>query len=442
MIPTDWKEANIAPIFKKGSKNDPSNYRPVSLTCVCSKLMEHVIVHHLMAHLEKYRILAPAQHGFRAKHSCVTQLISTIDRILNYHDANTQVDAIILDFSKAFDVVSHRKLLSKLDHYGIRGDIHRWIGSFLHNRNQRVVVNGKASNRALVESGVPQGTCLGPVLFLCYINDITQNISSHLRLFADDALLFRPIKSEADHHALDADLQTLSNWAKSWSMKFNAKKCHSMTFSRKPTPSSHFYTLSGEVLSQVLSSPYLGVTISNDLNFNTHIAKTTSKASRTLGFLTRTLRACPPRLRELAYFSMCRSTLEYAAVVWDPKPNSQAANSLERIQRRAARFVKGDFRRRSSVTNILQKLEWEPLNTRRQNQRLVTLHQTISDKIATDVTIKHGRRGRLLGLRCSTDKYKNSFLPRTISDFNSLNQQSREAETTEAFKASLPKGCY
>ena len=445
-LPKDWKEANIAPIFKKDNKNNPANYRPVSLTCVCAKLMEHIVVHHLMAHLESHQVLTPLQHGFRARHSCVTQLISTVTHLLGYQDNNTQVDVIILDFSKAFDVVSHRKLLAKLDHYGVRGNIHKWIASFLTNRSQRVLVKGTMSESAPVESGVPQGTCLGPILFLCFINDIADGISSFIRLFADDALLYRPIRTPEDHTVLQEDLAELEEWAAKWGMKFNPKKCYAMsTTKKKSIPSIHFYTLCNVVLSSVANNPYLGINISEDLTFAAHINKTVAKSSRTLGFLNRTMRSCPRRLRELAYFTMCRTTLEYASQVWDPPDNSREASNLEKVQRRAARFVVKDYRRRASVTAILQDLGWEPLSSRRQNSRLTLFHQIVNNKL--DVQLEEGMlvqglRGRYRLGRSKTSQHKNSFFPRTITAWNNLKPGIRESLTTDSLKAALPKAAY
>ena len=193
VLPSDWKNANISPIFKKGNKHEPSNYRPISLTSVLCKTLEHIICKHILKHLEQHNILTPLQHGFRSGHSCETQLIITLNDLMKSYDSNIQTDLAILDFSKAFDTVSHRKLLYKLNNYGINGNIHRWIkfNTFLTQRKQQVVVEGEHSSPVNVDSGVPQGTVLGPLLFLCFINDLPLHVSSSVRLFADDCLLYR-----------------------------------------------------------------------------------------------------------------------------------------------------------------------------------------------------------------------------------------------------------
>ena len=194
ILPNDWKSANISCVFKKGDKHQASNYRPVSLTSVCCKLLEHIICRQLMHHFEQNKILTTLNHGFRAGFSCETQLLTTIHDLLKSFDQGKQVDVAILDFSKAFDTVPHRKLLYKLSNYGVNGTTHAWLTNFLTNRSMRVVVEGESSEEVRVESGVPQGTVLGPILFLCHINDLPLSVKSQVRLFADDCLLYKTIE--------------------------------------------------------------------------------------------------------------------------------------------------------------------------------------------------------------------------------------------------------
>ena len=186
----------MTPLFKKGGKSKASNYWPVSLTSCCCKVMEHIVHSHLMKFLENNKILSDYQHGFREKSSCETPLIITVHDLAIELDRRQQVDAILLDFSKAFDKGLYQRLAVKLHHYGIRDKISSWIQSFLADRNQQVVLDRKTSCHAAVTPGVPPGTLLGPLMFLVYINDLPSRVSPSVRLFADDCLLYRIIRDQ------------------------------------------------------------------------------------------------------------------------------------------------------------------------------------------------------------------------------------------------------
>ena len=223
-LTSDWKQARIAPAFKKGSTCLAENYRPISLTCVCCKILEHILCSHIHKQLNKHDILTALQHGFRSRHSCESQLITTIHDLMLRYDQKKQIDIAILDFSKAFDTVPHKRLLKKLVHYGIDGQTWSWIAAFLRKRTQCVVVDGEMSSSTRVESGVLQGTVLGPLLFLLYINDLPNNVTFQVRLFADDCLLYRSIKSVLDQLDLQRDLSYLHEWSLKWCMNFNPSK--------------------------------------------------------------------------------------------------------------------------------------------------------------------------------------------------------------------------
>ena len=276
---------------------------------------------------------------------------------------------VILDFSKAFDTVPHNKLLHKLDHYGIRGPIHKWLTNFLIERKMRVVLEGEASGEATVDSGVPQGTVLGPLLFLCHINDLPEAVKSQVRLFADDCLLYRNISTPQDHITLQEDLRPGGLGQE----RGDALQCYILSSRSKLT---HMYSLNGVFLKQVQQHPYLGVIISDDLKWGKHIAYISRKAGATVGFLRRNLRNCPKECRRLAYITLVRSRLGYAETVWDPY-YQQDIEKLERVQRQAARFITKDYRNREPgcVNRMLQDLYLLPLAERRRQACLGLMYK-------------------------------------------------------------------
>ncbi|CAH1247588.1 Hypp7951 [Branchiostoma lanceolatum] len=444
-VPEDWRTANIAPIFKKGDRTMPSNYRPVSLTSVCGKVLEHIVHSHMMKHLDTYGILSPAQHGFRKGLSCESQLVLTLQDLAKNLDHNKQVDAAVLDFSKAFDTVPHERLLSKLKHYGISDLLQSWLRAFLTERTQRVVFDGGTSKAVRVTSGVPQGTVLGPLLFLLYINDLPNSVDSHVRLFADDCLIYRTISKPSDAQALQSDLDALSEWQNRWLMSFNPSKCHILHITRKKHPTLTQYSLCGEALTGVKSHPYLGVQLSDDLRWDTHINHATSKAGRVLGVIRRNLTHCPSRVKATCYKALVRPHLEYSAIVWDPY-TTKGIQAVEAVQRRAARVTLNDYRRTSSVTQMLNDLQWPLLSERRRNARLTFFYKLVNNHINIDTySLLTPAQGRTRGshdlkfhtIHARTDTYKHSFFPRTIPQWNTLPGTVATAPTVESFRARL-----
>ena len=432
-IPKEWSLANICPLFKKGDRSLACNYRPVSLTSVPCKLLEHIVCEHIvcsniMAHLDEHRLLSEKQHAFRKWHSCETQLITVIDDWAKILNNQGQVDTFILDFEKAFDTPPHELLKSKLYSYGIGGKTMKWMDAFLCFRQQRVVVNGVKSDWAPVVSGVPQGTVLGPLLFSLHINDIMSDIESEIRLFADDCVCYREIKDIEDTLKLQKDIDRLGVWARKWGMRFQPVKCNMMQLTNKHNKIQASYTLEGTVLENVDSIKYLGVTITSDLKWNSHIRNVCSKANRTLGFLRRNLFSCPQDVKEAAYKSSVRPFLEYGSTVWDPHYNG-LNDELENVQKRAARFVTRNYSYETgSMTGILEELKWETLQKRRKDNRLILLYKGLKGKarIPTDDLIPKNRRCRnqhslvFQILSASIDAYKKSFFPQSIRDWNVL----------------------
>ena len=289
-LPSEWLKANVSPIFKKGEKSDPSNYRPISLTCILCKIFEHIVASNVVKHLDVNQILYDLQHGFRSKRSCETQLTMLIEEIHRNLKEGKQTDIILLDFSKAFDKVNHAKLILKIHNYGIRGRTLSWISAFLNGRPQTVVLEGGCSEEVPVTSGVPQGSVLGLILFLIYINDLPGKVKSQVRLFADDTAAYLAISKLADSEQLQTDLDILQEWEIRWDMQFNPSKCQVIHITRSRSPLPTTYTLHGETLEAIASARYLGVDIANDLSWKTHVSRITNNANKSLGFLRRNLK--------------------------------------------------------------------------------------------------------------------------------------------------------
>ena len=224
-LPKQWKEANVTCIFKKGDKSSPGNYRPVSLTSVLCKSLEKIVREAIMKHLNKNNLLSDCQYGFRQNRGCILQLLKVVDEWSKDIDMNKQVDCKYLDFKKAFDTVPHKRLLKKLQSFGITGTVLKWIKDFLSGRHQRVVVNGTFSKWKPVLSGIPQGSVLGPVLFRIFINDLPEVVKCYCKIFADDTKLYKAISCSNDQQMLQLDLFQCCDWSDDWLLLFNVLKC-------------------------------------------------------------------------------------------------------------------------------------------------------------------------------------------------------------------------
>ena len=319
--------------------------------------MEHIVASTIMNHSEYNNILYPLQHGFRRARSCETQLIEFIDYLASSLVEEQQVDILVMGFAKAFDKVCHSLLIHELHHYGIRGKINSWIGSWLANRTQSVVIDGQHSESVSVESGVPYGSVLGPGLFIYYINDLPEGLNSIVRLFADDTTAYLVIVNPQDAEKIQDDLTTTGLWEVLWKMKFHATKCNVIIVTSKRKPLKSEYKLRDHTLAKVTSAKYLGVTITEDLKWNTHINHTCAKANRTLGFLRRNLNIGSVAIKQQAYFTLVRPLVEYASTVWDPH-TQRNIQKLNMVQRQAACYFPNRHRNRPSVSDMLYGLNW------------------------------------------------------------------------------------
>ena len=349
---------------------------------------------------------------------------------------------VLLDFSKAFDKVPHQRLLHKLNYYGVGSTTLRWIQSFLRDRTQKVLLEGVFSSSAPVLSGVPQGTVIGPLLFLAYINDLPDAIShSETKLFADDSMLMKGIKTAEDQRKLQADLEALETWESQWQMNFNPSKCNTMRAnSTKETPMMKDYFLHNQKLENSKTSKYLGVTISDDLKWTKHVDLTAAKANRSVGFLRRNFSACSAKAKATTYTTMVRPVLEYASTVWDPILKGDC-QKLEKVQRSAARYIFNNYQRiPGTVTGLLEKLQWDTLEERRQVNRLNMFYKIQKGLVDLNPAQFFSRsdcrtRGDKGFQERSNNKpvFINSFFPKTLSQWNKLPASLTEAKSLNIF---------
>ena len=444
-LPTDWCHAFVTPVFKKGDKSQAVNYRPISLTCILCKVLEHIMASQIVKHMNEHSLLYDLQHGFREKRSCETQLTMLVEDLARSASKGKQTDLILLDFSKAFDKVNHSKLIWKLHQYGIRSNVLRWVQAFLGNRSQSVVVEGEESDSVPVCSGVPQGSVLGPILFLIYINDLPDTITSKVRLFADDTALYLTIEGENDSAILQHDLDKLSMWEREWDMEFNPSKCQviQVTGSRKPINAT--YRLHGLVLETVTCARYLGVDISSDLTWRSHVDRVTGSATKTLNFVRRNIKTKNPSVREMAYNTLVRPQLEYAAAVWDPHTKGKTSQ-VEKVQRRAARWVSCNYVRLASVTDMTETLGWRSLAQRRADARLCLFYKIIHGLVAVPLPSYIELNSRISRychsmtfrqLHTTTNYYKYSFFSLAVVQWNALPESVVCLPSLEAFKAAV-----
>lgn len=337
-IPTDWRLANVTPIFKKGSKADAGNYRPISLTCYGSKIMERIIKEKLTQYIEENKIIYDSQHGFRNNRSCLTNLLEFMEYVTGYVDQGEPMDIIFLDLKKAFDKVPHSRLMIKISALGINGKIYDWIKAWLRDRKQRVVVNGEESEWVDVSSGVPQGSVLGPLLFLIYINDVDEYIRSKIFKFADDAKIVGGVRTLEGVNVIKNDLIALSRWCSEWQMELNVEKCKVMHVG--VNNKMERYGINGQDLVETSEEKDLGVIINQNLKVSQQCLTAAKKGNQILGLIYRTFSMRSKEIIVRLYKALVRPHLDYCIQAWRPHLQKDI-DVLEKVQRRATRMIEG-----------------------------------------------------------------------------------------------------
>lgn len=335
-IPEEWRESVVVPIFKGGSKLMPKNYRPVNLTITIMKIKEMIDRDAIVEHIERHELLRPSQHGFSRGRSCVTNLLEFQNCLTKWLDEGSPFDVFYLDFARAFDKVDHRRLMIKVEAFGIHGKLLEWIGEWLRGRRQKVVVEGEESDWAGVVSSVVQGSVLGPLLFLIFINDIDEETRAFLRKFADDTKGAMVVKEEEDAREMQQEINRMVEWASTWRMEFNVDKCKIMHGGNGNLKCK--YEMNGQVMGETELEKDLGVLMCSNLKPSDQCAKAAKKANSVLGQIARAFHYRTKEVFGRLFRAFVRPCLEYAASVWCPWTDADC-DALEKVQRRAVRMI-------------------------------------------------------------------------------------------------------
>lgn len=447
-LPTQWKQGQVTPIFKKGDRSNPGNYRPVSLTSVLCKVMESLIREVVMKHMTSHNLFCDEQHGFVPGRSCMTQLLVCLDEWSEALDRGDPLDTVYLDFKKAFDTVPHKRLLNKVESYGIRGNISTWISDFLQGRSQRVSVNGSTSKWSDVTSGIPQGSVLGPLLFVIFINDLPDAVGCVTRIFADDTKMYGIATTDNDREKIQEDIEKLSEWSDKWQLKFNTSKCSVMHLGwNNPNHSYSMKDNNGQQrqLETTEKEKDLGVLVDNKLTFHQHVNSAVGKANRVLGVIKRTFATRDSTVIKKLYTTMVRPTLEYGNA---PRIQQYAGDidKLERVQRRATKLCK-DIKD-LPYEERLQRLMLPSLHYRRNRGDMIQVYKILTGKDRIDsekllpmsnTSSTRGHRMKLMKRHSRLNIRKYSFGMRVVNRWNSLPDWVVEAKDLNVFKTNLDK---
>ena len=342
IFPQKMKIALVIPIFKRDDNQDCNNYRPISLLPNISKLFEKIMHTRLSNFLEDNKCLFSKQFGFRNKHSTAHALIDLTETIRKSLDDNEFACGVFLDLKKAFDTVNHKILLKKLEHYGVRGLAIKWFTSYLTGRKQYTSVNNASSQVKEIFYGVPQGSVLGPLLFLIYINDLNQAIKfSYIRHFADDTnILYRDKSLKKINQRINFDLKNIDEWLRANRIELNAKKTEIVLFRspRKIVTRKMNFRISGQKLQTKSSAKYLGLMIDEFLHWKTHYTILRTKLERSIGLLAKLIYFTSANLLRTVYYAIFDSYLRYGCQVWGQNKNAYT-NEISKIQDKAIRVI-------------------------------------------------------------------------------------------------------
>ena len=379
-VPARWKIGVISPIYKGGRRSDVANYRPVTLLPVVSKVMERIVAERIQNHLESQNLLSAAQHGFRKHRSCLTNLLTTLDDWTSTLDSGDCIHSCFLDISKAFDRVNHDLLLKKLRAHGVTGNLLAWLKDYLADRYTKVRVGGTLSRTIEVTSGVPQGSVLGPILFLIFVNDLPQLVGCKIVLFADDIKIWKRIKSTEDCLLLQKDLDTLNDWSAENKLPFNFQKTQMLALGKT---FEHTYRLGTQDLKWTSSGKDLGVLVCGSLKSSSHCQVIFKRASQTLGMLKRILGRFSPTVFPAILNTYLRPSMEYALPAWAPWLQKDVS-MLDKIYHRATKLVRG--LQHLTYSERMQRLDLLDFTKRRIRCDLILTYNILN---ANDHPLEH-----------------------------------------------------
>jgi hypothetical protein len=448
-FPNIWKLAHITPIHKKGPKENCNNYRPISLLSCVGKLFETCVHKHLLNFLKVNKILSPSQSGFLPGDSAINQLLSIYNDLCFSFDQGKTTQAVYLDITKAFDRVWHRGLIAKLESVGIRDSLLAWFQSYLHNRRQITVIKGSKSTESVIKGGVPQGSVLGPLLFLIFINDIVENIQSVIKLFADDTSLSLAIQNpriRAD--TLNHDLEQIASWAARWKVKFNETKSEVMNYT-KGSDICLQLTFNNIDLEAQTEHKHLGITLQNNFKWDTHIALLLGKVNMLISCLKSYKYRFTRKSLEILYKSFVLPHFDYGDIIWD-NCSEALATLLEDLHLQAIRVITGSVRG-TSHQKLYNESGFTTLKERRKRHKLIQ-YKKIALGICPDYLSNllpmfvsqvnpYHRRNPLERVipRSKTETYNRSFFPSTTKLWNDLPDNILQTDSLSQFKRYLSR---
>ncbi len=456
-LPISWKTADITALFKKGSSSAAENYRPISITSSVCRVFERVLLDHLLFFVLRNKLLSDEQFGFLKRRSTELQLLACVDSWSKALDASMSTDIVYIDFAKAFDTVCHKKLLYKLEHvYSIRGNVLQWISSFLQGRLQRVKVGMSYSEYKPVLSSVPQGSVLGPLLFLLYINDVATLFPPEvfMKMFADDLKIYMSFRYAYERGILHTCLQLLSVWSDESQLRIQSRKCGILTVGKAESGS---YEIDKQPLPNLETVSDLGVSVDCSLSFSVHVSNIVSKAHQSLSVLFRCFVTHDLSALVLAYSCYVRPILEYACTVWNPVLHRRSSlgclSSIDKIESVQRYFTRRLLKRclvpEMCYLDRLKMLNLEPLELRRLKFSMCMVFKIVyglvdvncSDFFELSASVTRGHKYKLRCPPFSKDARQNFFSVAAVPIWNKLPELVVCSPTLHTFKNRLDNNC-